>query len=90
MAAAVVGVASLAALPAGAAARERPLEVRDGALRDERGREVVLHGVNVAVGRAPWIPAAGDPEARSFDSATHVGCGPWVSTRSAWASPGRA
>jgi endoglycosylceramidase len=59
---------ALAALPAPAGAREEPLEVAGGALRDDRGREVVLHGVNVVVGRAPWIPAAGGSEERSFDS----------------------
>ncbi|HEV2820660.1 MAG TPA: cellulase family glycosylhydrolase [Solirubrobacteraceae bacterium] len=63
-----LAVPALVGLPAGASA-DGPLEVRDGALRDERGREVVLRGVNVVVGRAPWIPAGGGSEARSFDSA---------------------
>ena len=63
-----LALAALAALRAPAGAREGALEVRDGALRDDRGREVVLHGVNVVVGRAPWIPAAGGSEERSFDS----------------------
>lgn len=45
-------ILGLAALPAPARAEE-PLEVAGGALRDDRGREVVLHGVNVVVGRAP-------------------------------------
>jgi endoglycosylceramidase len=51
-----------AAAPAGAAVR-----VRDGRLLDERGRTVILHGVNVVYKVAPYLPNGSD-ERTSFDA----------------------
>ena len=56
----------LLALPASAAAA--PLKVKGGRLVDGHGRQVVLHGVNVAYKVAPYLPN-GSAERTSFDRA---------------------
>ena len=42
------------AAPASAHAAADPLTIRGGQLRDARGRQVVLHGVNVVYKLAPY------------------------------------
>jgi endoglycosylceramidase len=55
------------ATPAAAHAA-RPLKVEPGRLVDERGRTVILHGVNVVYKRAPYVPNASAGERSSFDA----------------------
>ena len=53
------------ALPGGAAA-QRALKVSGGRIVDDRGRQVILHGVNVVYKRPPYYPAASGPVANTF------------------------
>ena len=59
---AVVAVFLAAAVPAQAA---KPLRVKGGAIVDDKGRTVVLHGVNVVFKRPPYVPH-GKAERTSF------------------------
>jgi endoglycosylceramidase len=56
------------ALPAAAAA-ERPLRVSDSRFVDDRGRQVILHGVIVVYKGAPYYPNESGGPAASFDRA---------------------
>jgi endoglycosylceramidase len=60
-----VGAALLLVAPAAEAAK--PLRVQDGNFVDERGRTVILHGVNVVYKRPPYVPNASAGERASFD-----------------------
>jgi endoglycosylceramidase len=61
----LAGAALLLAAPPAQAAK--PLRVKDGRLVDERGRTVILHGVNVVYKRPPYVPNASAGERSSFD-----------------------
>jgi endoglycosylceramidase len=61
----LAGAALLLAVPAAQAAK--PLRVKDGRFVDERGRTVILHGVNVVYKRPPYVPNASAGERSSFD-----------------------
>src|SRR5262245_34561288 len=58
---------ALAALLAATAPASAAVRVRDGRLLDERGRTVILHGVNVVYKVAPYLPN-GTAERTSFDA----------------------
>jgi endoglycosylceramidase len=65
---ALLAVALVAlALPAAAQGQAaRPLKVAGGKIVDDRGRQVILHGVNVVYKRPPYYPAASGPAANTF------------------------
>jgi hypothetical protein len=54
--AALTALLAALALPASAHAAADHLTVGRGQLRDSRGRQVVLHGVNVVYKLAPYLP----------------------------------
>jgi endoglycosylceramidase len=65
---ALLAIALLAlALPAAAQGQAaRPLKVAGGKIVDDRGRQVILHGVNVVYKRPPYYPAASGPATNTF------------------------
>lgn len=60
--------ACVMALPAAVSAA-RPLAIKANKIVDDRGRQVILHGVNVAYKRAPYYPNSSGGAATSFTRA---------------------
>ena len=60
--------ACVMALPA-AASSARPLAIKANKIVDDRGRQVILHGVNVVYKRAPYYPNRSGGAATSFTRA---------------------